>query len=192
MAEESRVPLESKEKSKVFTTFILILLILALLAAGAFGYWLYSQNRGENTEPQQSPSLLPQQSLEPGGSSVESSPVVLPSEEASPAASSAQASPEVSSLETQLKQAFADKYSKQLAEVDLEVSDNDGTYAKGLVKFSGDISGGWWLAYSNGSTWTLVADGNGTVMCTDIEDYNFPNTLVPECWDEASQSLIVR
>ena len=54
------------------------------------------------------------------------------------------------------------------------------------------FSGGWWLAAKTSGEWVIVADGNGTVLCSDIEDYDFPVSMVPECWDETTQTLVTR
>ena len=88
----------------------------------------------------------------------------------------------------QIKEAFAEKYNKVLNDVSAEISENNGTYAKGLVNFAGEIGGGWWLDYKD-NTWVIVADGNGTVMCSFVEPYDFPTTMVPECWDENTNTL---
>ncbi len=90
----------------------------------------------------------------------------------------------------QIKEAFAEKYNKPLADITATIDQNTGTYANGGVKFAGEIGGAWWLAYNDGSGWIIVADGNGSVMCADIEGYNFPTSMVPECWDEATNTLI--
>ncbi len=92
----------------------------------------------------------------------------------------------------QIKEAFAEKYSKPIGDVDASISENTGTYAKGGVKFAGEIAGAWWLAYNDGEDWIIVADGNGSVICADIEPYDFPTDMVPECWDEDAGKLIYR
>lgn len=91
-----------------------------------------------------------------------------------------------------LKAAFANKYNKPVANAEVTISKNTGVYASGGIKFTGEISGGWFLAYKQGGNWTIVADGNGTVMCASITPYNFPVDMVPECWDEATSKLITR
>ena len=87
-------------------------------------------------------------------------------------------------------QAMAQRHSRPIADVNLTMSDNDGSYAKGGVIFAGDIGGAWWLAAKVSDEWVIVADGNGTVMCDDVAAYSFPVSMVPECWDEATMTLI--
>jgi len=76
--------------------------------------------------------------------------------------------------------------------VNVVVGESTGEYAKGTVSFLGEIGGGWFLAAKTEEGWVVVADGNGTVMCEDIADYDFPVAMVPECWDEATQTLVER
>ncbi len=95
-------------------------------------------------------------------------------------------------LENAIKKAFAEKYDKQTSEINLEINKETSTHAQGVVRFAGEISGGWWLATKEEGEWVLVADGNGTVMCEDIEPYNFPTEMVPECWNQTTRKMITR
>lgn len=99
--------------------------------------------------------------------------------------------PQVSDVDL-LRTAFANKYNKPFANAEVTINKNTGTYASGGIKFSGEMSGGWFLAYKQGGNWTIVADGNGTIMCASVALYNFPVDMVPECWDETTNKLIVR
>ena len=71
------------------------------------------------------------------------------------------------------------------------VSTIQGTYAKGMA--SASAGGGLWFAAKVNGTWKLVWDGNGTIDCTSLTAYpNFPNTLIPECYDAATQKSVSR
>ena len=94
--------------------------------------------------------------------------------------------------ETLLIQAMSDRHTKDPDDIDITIEGNDGEYANGYVGFAGEIGGGWWLAAWDGNSWTIVADGNGTVLCDDIVAYDFPVSMVPECWDETTMSLVTR
>lgn len=99
---------------------------------------------------------------------------------------------EKEAAEEAIKEALAQKYAKDANEVDLSLSQIISSHAKGLVKFAGEIGGGWWLAAKVDDEWVIAADGNGTVPCEPVELYNFPPDFVPECWDEGANQLLTR
>ena len=96
------------------------------------------------------------------------------------------------SAEDEIRQAMATKHSKSVADTDISINNITTTHASGVVKFAGEIAGGWFLAAKTTGPWQIVADGNGTVICADIDPFNFPTTMVPECWDDSTQTLITR
>ncbi|NIM03662.1 hypothetical protein GTN66_05880 [bacterium] len=157
-----------------YILFTGVILIAAVMVGGVFLVWSMKPGAPPE-EPSPSPTPI-------------ASPVASPRPSPSP-------SPVVNPLETksdleQIKEAFAEKYNKQLAEITVTIDESTGTYANGGVKFEGEIGGAWWLAYNDGTGWIIVADGNGSVMCADVENYNFPTSMVPECWDEDTNTLI--
>lgn len=97
-----------------------------------------------------------------------------------------------------IKKAFAQKYDKPIADVEVTIGKKEEfpmkglNYASGSVKFAGEMGGGWWLAVQEGQIWKIVADGNGTVPCEAIEPYDFPKDMVPECYDAARGKLVRR
>jgi len=71
------------------------------------------------------------------------------------------------------------------------VSQIQGKYARGIV--SASAGGALWFAAKVNGTWKLVFIGNGTVQCSDLTDYpDFPNTMIPECWDAVNQKNVTR
>jgi len=94
--------------------------------------------------------------------------------------------------EDAIRQAMADKYSKDVSEVELVVGDNNGEYARGSVSFAGEMGGGWWLAAKTGGTWEIVDDGNGVILCSVIEPYDFPASMVQECYDDTTGTVVIR
>jgi len=92
------------------------------------------------------------------------------------------------SAEESIKKAFAKKYNKKFEEVEISISKNDSTHVWGSVKFSGEMSGGWFLAYKESvNNWIIVQDGNGTISCETVAPYNFPTSMVPGCVDNNGQ-----
>jgi hypothetical protein len=84
----------------------------------------------------------------------------------------------------ELQQAFGKKYNRPAEQVEVTIDKKDDQHIAGGVKFSGEMGGGWFLAYKGVDGWIIVQDGNGTVSCEIIAPYNFPKSLVPECVDK--------
>lgn len=73
----------------------------------------------------------------------------------------------------------------------VKVSTNDGNYASGTV--SGQGGGGYFYAAKVNGVWKIVADGNGSIMCADLVKYpDYPVSLIPECYDQATAKIIKR
>jgi hypothetical protein len=78
--------------------------------------------------------------------------------------------------------------------------DDSGRRAVGRIIFSDDPIEYWWLAIlsedpSTGQmNWRLLASGGEgqVVNCGLVNDTNFPAELVPSCFDEAMQEVVVR
>ncbi len=89
--------------------------------------------------------------------------------------------------------AFKQKYPEwDMSKVKIEITKNRDGYASGGVGFADEPGGGWWLAAAVGGNWKIVADGNGTVNCNDIEPYDFPVDIVPFCFDQQTGEMIDR
>jgi hypothetical protein len=91
-----------------------------------------------------------------------------------------------------IKEAFAEKYDRPLDQINLTVDELTSDYAKGGVHFVGETGGGWFLAAYVDDAWVIVDDGNGTVSCQKIEEYDFPTSMVPECYDEIEAVSVTR
>ena len=154
---------------KNFTTFLIIFIIL-----GLWGYYFYHQNKLPFIE---NPVA-----------------VVAPTPTAYiplfPSATLAPSQPSIDSDILQIKTAFAQKYGRKVADVDLDLTADDGTHAVGTVTFKLAMEGGHILAAKAAGEWVIAQDGNGSVMCDAVSPYNFPKSMVPECVD--SQGKLVK
>lgn len=84
-----------------------------------------------------------------------------------------------------------DEHGEGAASMNITISKVIGDYAKGMA--SEQAGGGIWFAAKVNGDWKLVFDGNGIITCSTLTPYpNFPNTLIPECWDDASNKLMTR
>lgn len=158
-----------------YVLFTGVILIAAVVVGSAF--LVVSMRSGATPEPSPSPTII--------GSPI---PSPVPSPSPIPTAPVEETKTDLE----QIKEVFAAKYSKEMEEITATIDENTSTHANGGVKFEGEIGGAWWLAYYDGTGWIIVADGNGSVMCDDIEGYDFPTSMVPECWDENTNQLVVR
>lgn len=80
-----------------------------------------------------------------------------------------------------------------ILESDLEflIGVNTGFHVKGTILPKETVETSTFLAVLIEAGWIVVHNGEGTPVCSEIEDYNFPLDFVPECYD-AEGSLINR
>lgn len=152
-------------------------LVVALIGAVGWGMYWWGRASGRSADvplPTSTPA-------EEQPSAVTATPTAT----ATPGAS-------VVSDEELIRQAMAAKHGKSVADTTVTVSKKTPLHAQGGVRFADEVAGGWFLATKRLGNWTIAADGNGTVNCSDIAAYDFPTAMVPECWDEVSGRLITR
>jgi len=94
----------------------------------------------------------------------------------------------------EIKQALLDKHGWTSDSVIVTITENNGTHAFGSVQPAGDTSGGGGLLFAAkvDGKWKIAWDGNGTINCSDIEPYDFPLEMLPECFDETLNQVIQR
>lgn len=188
--EDEKMPnqyVDSLQKQNHLLKFLLFIFLSIILFAGGFFFnQFYRNNLTE--EPTESPKI-PVETVEP----IKASPASMekPEEQESPEVSEFPSASPMSDVEL-LKEAFGEKYERDPSKANVEITEREGNYVKGVVKFIGDISGGWFLAYYEDDDWTIVADGNGTVPCSPVEQYDFPVEMVPECYRESDGTLVER
>jgi len=153
---------------KNITTLIIILMI-----GGLWGYYFYSQDKLPFVK-HNVPIISPTPALDiPVFPSATLTPSRIP----------------ISQDILEIKKAFADKYGKNIADIDLTLSDDNGTHAIGTVKFKLAMEGGWVLAAKAAGGWVIAQDGNGNVICDAISAYNFPRSMVSECVDNKGKLI---
>ncbi|MBD3365814.1 hypothetical protein GF360_00520 [candidate division WWE3 bacterium] len=88
-----------------------------------------------------------------------------------------------------IKEAFANKYEKDVEEITIEISEvfddleTEVLYATGGVKLSeGPGGGGMFWVYKEDDEWVIAADGNGSPDCAVLEDAGFPEDLREGCY----------
>ncbi|MFH1648755.1 MAG: hypothetical protein ABIA11_03475 [Patescibacteria group bacterium] len=176
-----------ENNNKNIFPLVLIVGVILILVGGA--YW-YSQ---------QMKKLEPEKPAEPSGvriidASESTEEKAIVDEEMVEEEDTEEVSEEITEdeLVTILSQLFADKYEKDLSEVNLSIDEIQGSYVSGGVSFEGEISGAYFYAAEVGGEWSIVFDGNGTTPCDVLEAVDFPVDMAPECWDEINMELVVR
>ncbi len=95
--------------------------------------------------------------------------------------------PKVKTDEELIAAAFAKRYSDISADdIVVTISKQIKTFATGGVRLSSDpeATGGLFFAVEQNGEWVIAWDGNGTIDCADIDQYDFPTEIISECVDE--------
>jgi hypothetical protein len=83
-----------------------------------------------------------------------------------------------------LKKAVSKKTGIPENNISFSISKNTGKYATGNVNSKdSEFGGGYWLAVKVGGEWKIVYDGQAQPNCDQVNPYNFPTDIVPECYD---------
>jgi hypothetical protein len=149
---------------------LLTLILISVIAAGGYYILIY--------QPQKSPvpADLTIQQITPSAN-----PSVMPSATVD----------ETETIKSAVKSAIVAKRGVSANELTYTVSEIIGNYARGGASAQG--GGAMWFAAKLNGTWTLVWDGNGVILCTDIAGYpDFPKTMIPECYNEQTKKTVTR
>jgi hypothetical protein len=83
------------------------------------------------------------------------------------------------------------KHGSDAAKLNITVAKVSGDYAQGGA--SGEGGGGMWFAAKVNGLWKLVWDGNGIITCDSIANFpDFPSEMIPECFNEKTDKMIIR
>lgn len=159
------------------------MLVLVVLGAVGFGaYYLGAKKSNQN---------------QPAVNSVQTNksfnhPSASPTEETSiPSTTPSPSVDETAVLITAVKNALVAEHGNDANALNITVSKIEGDYASGDASAQG--GGGMWFAAKVNGTWKLVWDGNGSIQCSSLAAYpNFPNSMIPECWNDKTQAVVKR
>jgi len=91
-----------------------------------------------------------------------------------------------------LREVFAAKYNKSDDNIFVAVDSEEGDYAKGSVDFDKSGYPATFYAYNQDGVWVIVAVENGVVACTTISGYSFPSSMIPQCYNQGSGTVVSR
>ena len=86
---------------------------------------------------------------------------------------------------TAIKIAVSKKIGKAESELVIQISKQTSKHAKGFISAKDETGGGYWLATKTDNGWIVVYDGQATPNCNEIDSYEFPTDMVPECLDDS-------
>jgi hypothetical protein len=110
---------------------------------------------------------------------------------ATPTASPAPSVDDTQTILVAVKAALIAKHGSSFSDLNYSINKVEGNYASGGVNGTG--GGGMWFAAKVNGSWVIVSDGNGTIDCSSLTPYpNFPNDMIPECWDSSINKSITR
>lgn len=158
------------------------LIVLALIIVGGTVY-LWQQTKISRLQNQLAQNLP----LSPSPNQEINLPTIIPTNKPTtqPAETIPSPTTQTRSDVVLIQEAFAEKYSKPVSDTNVTINKNTGTHASGSIKFSGEMGGGMWFAYTDSEgNWQIAFDGNGTPTCSQIEPHNFPSSIINECYDE--------
>ena len=88
-----------------------------------------------------------------------------------------------------IREALAIKLGVSAGNLDVYVNKNTGEYAKGNVKEKESVGGAYYLAAKVGGKWIIVYDGQSAPTCKQLESYNFPKDMAPECLNSSGKVI---
>lgn len=91
----------------------------------------------------------------------------------------------VPAIEAAIRIALAERLGIGTEEMEITITESAGEH------LSGRVNNGFFFAVKRNDTWQIVHDGSAAPPCEDIEAYQFPTDMVPQCLDE-NNKLVVR
>jgi len=70
--------------------------------------------------------------------------------------------------------------------LEFDISENDGSVARGSVRDINSIGGAMWFAAKTNNTWQVTFVGHGVPECDQVNPYNYPTSWVDYCMDGAN------
>jgi hypothetical protein len=98
---------------------------------------------------------------------------------------------ETAVIKEAMKQAIIAKRGASANELTFTVSKIIGNYAQGGASSQG--GGAMWFGVKVNGKWTLIWDGNGVILCSDLVQYpDVPKIMIPECYNDKTNKTVIR
>jgi hypothetical protein len=76
--------------------------------------------------------------------------------------------------------------------VTVRIMEQIGNYYAGSIGFTDQPGGGLFYAVKQDGKMIVVFEGNGVPTCDKAKQYNIPKSMIPQCFDVASDQMLVR
>ena len=168
---------------------VIISLVILLLVIGA--YWFGKNSIVKNKSEEVTNVVEKEEKTEESTESTVSENETKEGQEDANTEVQAVEGPEESNEEVieTLELIFAQKYEKKVDDITVRINQREGDYVVGSVSFADDVGGGYVLAAKVNEVWKIIFDGNGNIVCSAVDDIDFPVSLVSECWDETKMGV---
>jgi len=84
-----------------------------------------------------------------------------------------------------IKMLFAQKYDQAVEKIEVTINQQTDNHIRGMVKMGAEPGdSGMFLAAKVAEEWKLVYDGNGSILCSLVEEYDFSEEMVIDCYDD--------
>jgi hypothetical protein len=93
----------------------------------------------------------------------------------------ATATPQLVDDEVLIKKAVYEKTGLTEENTDVTVSKIEGNFAKGGIKEKVAVGGAYFIAAKVSGNWIVVYDGQSTPTCVQLDNFQFPISLAPQC-----------
>ena len=84
-----------------------------------------------------------------------------------------------------IRGSLAERLGVKPEDLQFAISQNTGTHVMG------NVSDGYFIAVKDQGSWLILYDGQGTPYCQDIEPFQVPIDMIPECLG-VNNTLVVR
>lgn len=178
----------SKNNFYLIILVVILALLVVLFASGKLT-WRSNNTNLTDTTVQSNPAQLDTPEIE-----TDSQLNQQPTSKAPTTQTPVQPTSSVTQDKEDILQALVDKNGFDISAIQMTYSEITSTHAMGGVSpKDGEIGGGYWFAAKDSTgQWVIAADGNGTIECSDIEPYNFPTSMISECYNSVTGKVVVR
>lgn len=182
---------EVKPKYSRSKIILLVLIVAVLFLIVATIFLIFKSKQLENQLNQSLVSATATATISPSKTVVASKTPTVTAKSTKTVEKTAETTTTVSDNDLIIK-AIADKFSKNVSDISISISKKDDNNAYGGMSFGDEMGGGYFVAVKQNGTWIIIADGNGTIDCSVLDQYGVPASIVGECFNQETGESVTR